>query len=108
MPREGDTKVRDGYIWEYKLTSVDDEDDEEFEWVNTGVREKLKLESERRRDKARKRIEEDELIRLDRERYGWLDDETDLWGWIVNIISATGAIVGILGIFVIIFEVMGL
>ena len=33
---------------------------------------------------------------------------TDLWGWIVNIISATGAIVGILGIFVIIFEVMGL
>ncbi len=36
------------------------------------------------------------------------EDPTDLWGWIVNIISATGAIVGILGIFVIIFEVMGL
>ena len=142
MPREGDTKVRDGYIWEYKLTFVDDEDDEEFEWVNTGVREevvsesgndhpygyamdqeiydssitdeeiyereKLKLESERRRDEARKRIEEDELIRLDRERYGWLDDETDLWGWIVNIISATGAIVGILGIFVILFDLMEL
>ncbi len=93
MPREGDTKIRDGYIWEYKLTFVDDEDDEEFEWVNTGVREevvsesdnahpdryatdqeiydssitdeeiyereKLKLESERRRDKARKRIEDE-------------------------------------------------
>ena len=96
MPREGDTKVRDGYIWEYKLTFVDDEDDEEFEWVNTGVREevvsesgnahpdryatdqeiydssitdeeiyereKLKLESERRRDKARKRIERERRI----------------------------------------------
>ena len=36
------------------------------------------------------------------------EDPTDLWGWIVNIMSATGAIVGILGIFVIIFEVMGL
>ena len=33
---------------------------------------------------------------------------TDLWGWIVNIISATGAIVGILGIFVILFDLMGL
>ena len=96
MPREGDTKVRDGYIWEYKLTFVDDEDDEEFEWVNTGVREevvsesgndhpygyamdqeiydssitdeeiyereKLKLESERRRDEARKRIERERRI----------------------------------------------
>jgi hypothetical protein len=33
---------------------------------------------------------------------------TDLRGWIVNIISATGAIVGILGIFVILFDLMGL
>ena len=33
---------------------------------------------------------------------------TDLWGWIVNIISATGAIVGILGIFVILYDLMGL
>ena len=33
---------------------------------------------------------------------------TDLWGWIVNIISATGAIVGILGILVILFDLMGL
>jgi len=33
---------------------------------------------------------------------------TGLWGWIVNIISATGAIVGILGIFAILFELMGL
>ena len=33
---------------------------------------------------------------------------TGLRGWIVNIISATGAIVGILGIFVILFDLMGL
>ncbi len=104
MPREGDTKIRDGYIWEYKLTFVDDEDDEEFEWVNTGVREevvsesdnahpdryatdqeiydssitdeeiyereKLKLESERRRDKARKRIEDEEDIERWEAQYG--------------------------------------
>ena len=36
------------------------------------------------------------------------EDPTDLWGWIVNIISATGAIFGILGIFVILFDLMGL
>ena len=33
---------------------------------------------------------------------------TDLWRWIVNIISATGAIVGILGILVILFDLIGL
>ena len=33
---------------------------------------------------------------------------TGLRGWIVNIISATGAIVGILGILVILFDLMGL
>tara|TARA_X000001036_G_scaffold138381_2_gene131173 strand:+ start:6776 stop:6892 length:117 start_codon:yes stop_codon:yes gene_type:complete len=33
---------------------------------------------------------------------------TNLWGWIVNIVSATGAIVGIIGIFVILFDLMGL
>ena len=33
---------------------------------------------------------------------------TALWGLIVNIFSATGAIVGILGIFVILYDLMGL
>ena len=33
---------------------------------------------------------------------------TNLWGWIVKIVSATGAIVGIIGIFVILFDLMGL
>ena len=31
-----------------------------------------------------------------------------IWGWIVNIISVTGAIAGILGIFVIFLDLMGL
>ena len=38
MPREGDTKVKNGYIWRYKVVWVDDECDEELEWVNTGIR----------------------------------------------------------------------
>jgi hypothetical protein len=33
---------------------------------------------------------------------------TGRWKRIVNIVSATGAIVGILGIFVILFDLMGL
>ena len=31
-----------------------------------------------------------------------------IWGWIVNIISVTGAVAGILGIFVILLDLMGL
>ncbi len=38
MPREGDTKVKNGYIWIYKVAWVDDGGDEEFAWVNTGRR----------------------------------------------------------------------